>query len=408
MATEKSSTPSPVPIPPAPLDLQTAFELAVLHSETLEMKDEDVRVAQAQYWQAIGAALPKVHLSTTERWQTSSNSPEKDSFESHIHIQQPIFNGFRDIHTASAQKAIGEARKHEKERTHQLLYLNVADVFFQILLYEEDLTILKELEKTSAHRVNDLEQRVEIGKSRSGDLLSSKSQLGTIRTSIARVSGLLQSTKELFAFLTGIPASEVRLKNSLKLPRAESLESYLKETGERPDILAAIAEERAARKRLSTAKGEHAPTISVEGDYYLKEKPTSNREWNILLTAELPLFEGGIIEARIREARALVRLRELNLNQLRRVADKEIRQAYANFLSSFAQLAQLSETVEVASENYKIQSEDFKLGITNNLDVLGALDYLLEARRQKLSVEIDSHLYLIRLFVAAGKVAEKP
>jgi outer membrane protein len=420
-ADEKSPSPNPVPVPSAPLDLQTSFELAVLHSETLGMKEEDVRVAQARYWQAIGAALPKVHLLATQRWQNSSgsssgltsstgintdsnNSGGTDRFESRIQVRQPIFSGFRDINIASATKADTEARKHDKQRAYQLLYLDVADVFYQILLYEEDLGILKELEKATKDRVADLEHRVELGKSRSGDLLSSKSQMGMIGVTVAQVNGLLQSTKELFAFLTGIPAPEIRLKDSLKLPSVESLETYLKETGERPDVLAAISEERAARKRLSAAKGEHWGTISAEGNYYLKENPASNREWNILLTADIPLFEGGIIEARIRENRALARSSELNLDQLRRTADMEVRRAYSEFLSSAAQLAHLSETVNVSAENYKIQSEDFKLGITSNLEVLDSLKTLLETRRQRLSTEIDAHITLIRLFVAAGKV----
>jgi outer membrane protein len=422
----KPSSANPVPIPSAPLDLQTSFELAVLHSETLGMKEEDVRIAQARYWQAVGAALPKVHLLATQRWQNQSssggsslssssglntdnnNSGGTDRFESRIQIRQPIFSGFRDIHTASAQKAEIDARKHDKERAFQLLYLDVADVFYQILLYEDDLKILKELEKTTKDRVADLERRVELGKSRSGDFLSSKSQLGALGVTIAQVNGLLQSTKELFAFLTGVPASQIRLKSSLKLPSVESLEAYLKETGERPDVLAAISEERAARKRLSAAKGEHWPTISAEGNYYLKENPASNREWNILLSADLPLFEGGIIEARIREHRALVRSSELNLDQLRRTADMEVRRAYSDFLSSAAQLAHLSETVNVTAANYKIQSEDFRLGVTSNLQVLDALNTLLETRRQKLSTEIDAHVNLIRLFVAAGRVEDKP
>ena len=52
-AAEAFPDPAPVPVPPGPFDLQTCFELAVLRSETLGMKEEDIRVAQARYWQAV-------------------------------------------------------------------------------------------------------------------------------------------------------------------------------------------------------------------------------------------------------------------------------------------------------------------------------------------------------------------
>jgi outer membrane protein len=166
--------------------------------------------------------------------------------------------------------------------------------------------------------------------------------------------------------------------------------------------MSAIQEERAARKRLSAVKAEHLPTVSVEGNYYLQENPASSREWNILLTADLPLFEGGIIEARVRENKALVRSSELNLDQLRRTADYEVRTAYLNFISAAAQLALLTETVAVSAENYRIQTEDFELGIISNLDLLTSLRNTLESQRLRLSAEMDSRVNLVRLLVASG------
>ena len=57
---------STVPPPPGPFSLQTCYELALLRSETLGMKEDDIRIAQARYWQAVGGILPKVHLIATE------------------------------------------------------------------------------------------------------------------------------------------------------------------------------------------------------------------------------------------------------------------------------------------------------------------------------------------------------
>src|SRR3989344_916908 len=71
-AAEAFPEPAPVPVPPGPFDLQPCFELAVLRSETLVMRQEDVRVAQARYWQAVGAVLPKVHLLMSEQYRNNA------------------------------------------------------------------------------------------------------------------------------------------------------------------------------------------------------------------------------------------------------------------------------------------------------------------------------------------------
>jgi outer membrane protein len=85
-------------------------------------------------------------------------------------VRQPIFSGFREFYNASANKADIKARKLDKERAYQLLYLDVADVFYQILMYERDLKLLREIETSLEKRVSDFNKRVELGKSRSGDL----------------------------------------------------------------------------------------------------------------------------------------------------------------------------------------------------------------------------------------------
>ena len=424
--TNTNPHPAPVPVPPGPFDLQICFELAVLRSETLGMKEEDVKVAQARYWQTVGAIFPKVHVITTERVQNRTsggggsfnNDPttggvstgggggggRSDQFTSRLNVKQPIFSGFREFNTGAAGKAEIEARKLTKQRALQLLYLDVADVFHQVLMYEADLAILNDVKSALNKRVEELDKRINLGKSRAGEILMAKSDLASNMATIEQARGLLGASRELLAFLTGVPSASLKLKDlAPALPTSEALEGYLKETGERPDLLAAIASERAARRQLSAAKGEHFPTISAEGNYYLRQSPDSKQEWNVFLTCDIPLFEGGIIEARVSEKKALVRSSELNLDLIRRTAEKEVRTEYNNFVAAIARVVCLKESFEVFTENFNVQSRDYKLGIVSNLDVLGALKIQHEARRQLLDAETDARVSMVRLHVAAGQ-----
>ncbi len=424
---QPSTSNNPVPVPPGPFDLQTCYELSVLRSETLGMKEEDVKVAQARYWQTVGAILPKVHVITTERVQNrtggvgsgSFNSDPSsggfssggggggggrpDQFVSRLNVKQPIFSGFREFNTGSAGKAEIEARKLTKQRALQLLYLDVADVFHQILMYEADLTILGDVKTALDQRIEELDKRIKLGKSRPGEMLMAKSDLASNMATIEQARGLLGASRELLAFLTGVPSDKLKLKDAAPpLPTSDALEAYLKQTGERPDLLAAIANERSARRQLSAAKGEHFPTISAEGNYYLKQSPDFKQEWNVLLTCDIPLFEGGAIEARVSEKKAMVRSSELNLDLVRRTAEKDVRTEYNNFMATIAQVVCLKETVQVATENFNIQTHDYKLGVVSNLDVLEALKLQHEARRQLLNAETDARVNMVRLHVAAG------
>ncbi len=426
----QESSANPVPIPPGPFDLQTCFELAVLHSETLGLREEDIRVAQAQYWQAVGTILPKINIITSQQYQNSQGNSSTggggaivtDStgglnvtgggtgtsfFQSRLNVKQPLFSGFREFATSSAFKADVEARKYNKERSLQLLYLDVSDVFYQILMYEGDLKILAEVQSTLEQRIQELDRRVRLGRSRPSELLTAQADLSNTQVAIEQVRGLLGTSRELMSFLTAVPSRALKLKDTQSIPSVDALEAYLTGTGERPDVLATIAEERAAHKRLSATKGERLPTLSLEGNYYLIQDPSLGRDWNVFLTLDLPLFAGGIIEARIREQKALVRASQLNLEQLRRTTDRDIRVAYSNFITSVAQVIRLHEGQKIAEQNYQAQNRDYDLGVVSNLDVIFALRQLSDAKRQLFDAEMETRVNMIRLHIAAGQAPTK-
>ncbi len=411
--------PAAVPALPGPYELQICYELAVLRSETLGMREEDIRVAEARYWQSIAAVLPKAHAIVSEdlrnpgstgggNFGNSGNSfsgGRSDFFSSRINVKQPLFSGFREFNVGAAARSEIEAGKQRKTRALHLLYLDVADVFYQVLMYEGDLKLWGEIVSSLQQRVEELDKRVQLGKSRKGERLMAQADLADARATLAQVKGLLGASQELMSFLTGLQKDQISLREGTPIPQPEELERYLAVTGERPDILAAIQEEHASRRQVSAAKGEHWPTISAEGNYYLKQDPNSGRDWDVFLTFDLPLFEGGAIEARVSEKKAQQRSSKLSLDQLRRTADRDVRTAYNNFISAMAQFVQLREASAVAADNYQVQKDDYLHGVVSNLDVLSSLRQWYDLRRRLVDAEMNARLNLVRLHVEAGKVA---
>jgi len=190
------------------------------------------------------------------------------------------------------------------------------------------------------------------------------------------------------------------------------MEQYLRVLGERPDVLSLVESMRQARRQLSVAKGALWPEVTVNGGYALTRDPTSQAEWDVMLRVELPLFDGGLILARIREQKSLVQISELHLQQVQRLADQEVRAVYQRFIASVAQLIQLEEATRLSRENFLAQQEDYSRGVVSNLEVLNALRQFHHARRDWHQADMNTRLSLIQLHVAAGQtqrsVAEGP
>lgn len=419
--------PTPIPLPVDSLNLATCYELALLRMESIGLSDQDIRVAQARYWQAVGAALPSIKVIGEQAvyndrgasFGVNSNAgfagPAIDNYPqtAKVNVKVPLFSGLRDIETAKAARAEIEGNRQTARRIRQNLYLDVAETFYQLLQYEEDLRILNDIEKTLADRVSDQERRVKLGKSRESELIQARNALAQARVGVERTKGLLAASRELLLFYIGLPEDQLKLKDtSSPPPNSLTLADYLGKSAQRPDVLAAVQAERAARAQLSAAKGGHWPTIRFEGNYYLFDSDrVQDGEWNGFLTVELPIFDGGSVEAKVNENKALFAKSQLDLSKLERETVRDIRTAWTTFNASVAELARTDEAARTAEMNFVAQQADYELGVVKSLDVLDALRSWQDTRRDLVSAQMNTRLNLIKLHVAVGDVdppKEKP
>jgi outer membrane protein TolC len=409
------------------LDLPTCYQLALKRSERLAITAEEIRHAKARFRESVAAILPKINFFASARFQNNPsgrsssggindegggdnlNSGEsrsggrRERYETGIRLTQPIFAGFREFYASAAAKANIEARGFDYARAKQILFLDVADAFYQVLLYERDLKLLAFHQNILEDLVKELGRRLEIGRSRKGEVLEAQTELATLRVTIEQSRGVLKSAKELLGFLIGMPAEQIQVIERQALPQQKELAEYLAATGERPDLLSALASEQVATKTLSAARAERWPQIALEANYFPYDEPAQEREWNVFITFDFPIFDGGAIEARVEQQKARLRQAMLTVEQLRRTAAYEVRTAYHDLNTSVAQTLQLRNAEEVATKNFDVQQKDYGLGVVSNLDVLDARQNLQEIRRQLLGTEIEGRINLIRLNIAAGR-----
>ena len=316
-----------------------------------------------------------------------------------------LYQGFRLTREAEAAEARGRAAQLDERRVRELLYLDVADAFHQVLLYEQDLVVLDKLVDALQKTVDEQERRVTLGRSRRSALLQAQTSLAEARVEQETSRGQEAVARELLAFLMDSPAAEWTLVNVSPFPSVPELEGKLAQAAERSDILAREADAEAARRILQATQGDRQPEVKAEANYILLEDPDEDREWNVLLTFNLPLFDEGVRRARTREQAEQVQLSELNLAALRRQAASEVRSAYLSFMTSVAQRARLQEATEVALASYQEQNRDYELGRATQLDALSALAQVQRLARRAVAVDLQARLSLIGLHVAAGEKA---
>ncbi|PKL33903.1 MAG: hypothetical protein CVV45_05610, partial [Spirochaetae bacterium HGW-Spirochaetae-10] len=263
------------------------------------------------------------------------------------------------------------------------------------LIYRDEANALR-------RRIAEVGRLIGLGRAPQGDLLVARSDLANSLVQAEANRALLIASKELLGFLIGKPPGEWSLSDEQSLPPAQALEAYLERLEERKDLIASLQAIRAARARLESSRGGYLPDVSLDGAYLLNQSPDSGRDWNMTLRITLPIFQGGSTMASVRESKANLKISELQLDRLRRLATYEVRQAYADYTASAAQLLLLRENVETARVAYAVQSRDYGLGVVTNLEVLNALSRYHQARLALARTEALLRINQLRLHVAAG------
>jgi outer membrane protein TolC len=395
------------------LDLRECYERALARNERVGIAAAEWRAAEARRLAAGDTWLPSVSLAGSAAFQndrretsdsdSSGRAPER--YEARVRAEQPLYRGFRTTRLAESLEAQGRAARFDERRAMEVLYLDVSDAFHQLLLFERDLALLDRLAEVREQLVAALEDRVAAGRSRKADLLGAKTELAELRVDQAFVRGQAAAARETLSFLIDLPADAIRLRapeGDVELP---GLAPYLERAAERADIQAGIARAEAAKRAVQEAQGERQPELLAAGNLYLLEDPDEDREWNVTLTMDVPIFDDGAIRGRTREQTELHRISELNLAALRRSAQRDVRSAFDAFIVSASQRERLNEARELARENYELQQRDYEGGRASQLDALTALAQWQNLERRASAAEVQTRANLVRLHVAAGEVA---
>ena len=409
---------------PHALDLQTCFQLTAVRDDSLKISMHDVYVAQAQLSQSIAALWPSFSVNNQQQFLHYRNSNSNSisilgnstissdrnyTSQSHVTMDYTLFNGGQNWNNVGAGDAAIAAKRQTLARDYQTIYQSVAQAFYNVLQYDGDMVIQANLIDALAARVDDLRDRVRLGRSRPSELLQAQTDLANAKVTYEQERGSTNAAKETLAFYIGIPAGTFKLKDTRNFPTAAHLEAYLQHSGTRPDVLSQLESLRQAERNLSVAQGQLWPTITANGDYLASQDPASNQiDASMTLEASMPIFDGGLIIGQIHQNKELVRQSRLNVEQLQRTADEDTRTAYANFNASVAQVLVLREAARLAAKNFEAQVDDYRRGVVSNLDVLTALQDYQTARQGLHDANMQARFNLINLHVAAGLAATGP
>ena len=270
-------------------------------------------------------------------------------------------------------------------------------------LYEASL---RELE-LAITVVDAVEDRLSVGLATAPELLFARQELAQAEFDVqARIAGI-DDAKSALLVAIGLPAVvPIEIESLTDLPLPEQLEFKVDEAirvalEDRPDLAGAVANLRAAEAGVKAAEVDFYPTISFSGnvawEQFLSHTSKDRGEpdtvqygapvYNVGITGSWILFEGFALRNNLREARALRRQAQAELETLRIQAIGEVWDSYNDYLAARRQYDFGVALVESSRESYDAMLASYEVGlatiqelVASEKDLAAALATLVETR----------------------------
>ena len=385
------------------LGLNDYFAQALRRSELVATQSELIVQAEERNRQASGALYPTLNVigSTTRQDEGAADQGTRQRLV-RLAATQPLFRGFREFAAIRQSRALVDAQGDDYQNARVQLFKDVAQNFYDVLTLEQDLKNLDEQIGQYQQREQELQERVRIGRTRPGEVLTVQATISTQRAQVEQARAQLNTARDIFSFLSGLPGT-TPLRDTETIPAdLGALDTHLQRLALRPDVKAAQRRLTAARENISVARGAHLPSLDLNANRYLERTGSlENVEWDVQLALTVPLYAGGSVQSRVREAQSQSEQAELATSRARRLADQEIRSFYQTAVLDRSRLDALEKATDAAKRNYETQRHDYRLGLVTNLDVLQALSAYLDNQQALDRVRFNVKLNYLRLQAAA-------
>lgn len=368
-----------------PLSLPQCLSLAMEKSSDLKIQTERLLQAQQQYDQACGDMLPDIRYGFSRFDQdTAGDTVKGHGSTSKFTLTQPLFYGFRKERTLALSKALIREQELQYTTVQRGLKVAVTQAFYALSQIYIDAADIQDTYQLMQERLQELKNRVRLGKSRESEVLMVQSQLAVLRAQEENTEGSRQNALETLSYLTGVRVADLKIiDDNPVVTTVEPVDTYLAEAKKRSDLESLRQETISQEYRVRIAKGEYWPTLDFTASYYTTRKGSLNNvDWDTLLTLDFPLFQGGSTKAHVAEETSRLRETRERLVQLTDVVNTEIRKLHKSLLSSITQAQLFKEAYDQVEKSYQMQLQDYRFGLVNNLDVTQAMTTALDVKRQ--------------------------
>ena len=377
----------------------------------LRTLDESVAVARS-------AGRPQLSgtAGVNQDLYNSTSSLGGHTFTAGVNVSMPLFSGGAVRNGIGAAKTRVEAGRALLRATEGDVFTEAVGAYMDVIRDRSIVTLNRNLAKVLETNLQASRDRFEVGDLTRTDVAQSEARLALARSALATAEGRLEGSEENYRRVIGELPDELAPPDPLPAPPATPDQAVDIALANNPDLIGVNYQIRAAGLDVRVARAARLPTVSaVGGGSYNNFLGTADEQFGGIgndntrttstggLQARIPIYQGGLVGARVRQAQSLQsQLIEQGI-QIERNVVAITRAAYASY--NAAQEAIESNQVAVNANTLALEGTRAEQGVgtRNVLDVLNAEQELLNSQVAVVSARRDAYVAGFQLLNAMGQ-----
>ena len=322
------------------------------------------------------------------------------------------------LYTGGSVKNSVRAAKTRVEAGRATLRAVEGDVFTQAVAAYMDVIrdrAIVELNKNNVRvlgtNLEATRDRFQIGDLTRTDVAQSEARLQLGRSQLATAQGQLTASEATYRQVIGHPPGQLAPPPPLPPLPSTPEEAVRIALANNPDLVAISRQAMAAGYDVRVARASRLPTLSAVGSgTYVNEIggsignfPSTGSQTTVGLSTRVPIFQGGLPSARIRQAQAIEGQTLEQVVGTERAVIQATRAAFAAY--DAAQKAIQSNTVAVQANELALEGAraEQSVGTRTVLDVLNAEQELLNSQVALVTAKRDAYVAGFQLLNAMGQ-----
>jgi outer membrane protein len=379
--------------------------------------------------QARALLLPALNLSGNAsqsrldvRSQDPATSPSfvrsPNSIGYTLTLSQPVF---RPQSAAQIDQAEHQVRQAEATfaQASQDLGLRVAQAYFDVLAAQDTLALVGAQKAAISEQLAQARRNFEVGTATITDTHEAQARYDLILAQEIAAQNDLENRRRSLQLITGreyARLSPLRGQVRLSPPTPSDMQAWV-QLAEKQSYAVQIQEAitEVASFETRRAKAGHLPTVDVVATFgQATDSATATTaigrdttSGTVGLQLAIPLYQGGAISSREREAAANFNRAREDLNNARRTAALQTRQNFVSVLNGIAQIGALEQALVSSQSALESNRLGYEVGVRINIDVLNAQQQLFSTRRDLAVARYNTITNHLRLKAAAGSLREE-